>query len=152
MLRMLRIGMLAAFCLPAGATGAENGAPTVFATVKVTAYAGDTITAEVVKLVPAGQLQELGNAITDKENLIGKIARRTLPPGQPIPKSAIREPFIIQQGKTVALVFQSGNISITGIALALESGSAGDAISARNPDSGTVIRGVIQADGSLRAQ
>lgn len=151
MLRLARMGAVAALFLPWLAAASDNGA-LVFAAVKVTVYPGDTITAGIVELVPAGQAQRLGDAIADKESLIGKMARRTLLPGQPIPRSAIREPFAIQQGKTVPLIFQSGNITITGIALALESGSAGDIVSARNPDSGAVIRGVVQADGTLRAQ
>ena len=80
------------------------------------------------------------------------MARRTLLAGQPIPQNALRDPFVIRQGKTVSLIFQSGNISITGIAVALESGSAGEIIGARNPDSGMTVHGVVQADGSLRAQ
>jgi flagella basal body P-ring formation protein FlgA len=52
----------------------------------------------------------------------------------------------------VSFVFQSGNITITGVAQAAESGSAGEIVSARNPDSGALVRGVVQPDGSLRAQ
>jgi flagellar basal body P-ring formation protein FlgA len=151
MLKLLRIGAIAAFFLPGTAQASENGAA-VYASVSVPVYPGDTIAAGMVELVPVSQPQRLGDSITDKESLIGKMARRTLLPGQPIPRSAIREPFAIQQGKTVPLIFQSGNITITGIVLALESGSAGDVINARNPDSGTVIRGTVQADGTLRAQ
>jgi flagella basal body P-ring formation protein FlgA len=72
-------------------------------------------------------------------------------PGQPIPRVAIREAYVVIQGKTIPVVFQSGTVTITGVALALESGSAGEMISARNPDSGIVIRGIVQPDGSLRA-
>ncbi len=149
---LLWIGAIVALNLPAAATASDNGGLAVFAAVKVTVYPGEAITAEMVDLIPAGHFSGLGSAVTDKESLAGKIARRTLLPGQPIPKSAIREPFVVQQGKTVPLFFQSGSITIIGAALALESGSAGDLINARNPDSGTVIQGVIQADGSLRAQ
>ena len=35
-----------------------------------------------------------------REALIGKVARRTLLPGQPIPVSAIRDPYLVTQGKT----------------------------------------------------
>ncbi len=124
----------------------------VFPALKVAAYTGDTITPEMVVLVPAGHQSVLGSIVTDKESVIGKMARRTLLPGQPIPRNALREPYTVLQGKTVSLVFQSGSITITGVALALESGSAGEIVSARNPDSGIVVRGVVQADGSLRAQ
>ncbi|MGC1587558.1 MAG: flagellar basal body P-ring formation chaperone FlgA [Rhodomicrobium sp.] len=149
---LLCIGAIVTLNLPAAAPASDNGRPASFAAVKVTVYPGQTITPEMVNLVPAGHFSGLGTAVTDEETLAGKIARRTLLPGQPIPQSAIREPFIVQQGKTVPLIFQSGNITITGAALALESGSAGDLINARNPDSGSVVQGIVQADGSLRTQ
>ncbi|MGC2395473.1 MAG: flagellar basal body P-ring formation chaperone FlgA, partial [Rhodomicrobium sp.] len=76
---------------------------------------------------------------------------RTLLPGQAIPKVAVREAYVIFQGKTIQVIFHSGTVTITGVAYALESGSAGELISARNPDSGIVIRGIVQPDGSLRA-
>ena len=104
-----------------------------------------------IALKPAARAKGVGAFATDVESLVRKTARRTLLPGEPIPKVAIREAYIVFQGKTVPLVFQSGTVTITGAALALESGSAGETISARNPDSGVVIRGVVQPDGSLRA-
>jgi flagella basal body P-ring formation protein FlgA len=96
-------------------------------------------------------MKGVGAFVTDSESLIGKTARRTLLPGQPIPKVAIREAYVVFQGKTVQVIFHSGTVTITGIALALESGGAGEMINARNPDSGIIIRGVVQPDGSLRA-
>ncbi len=118
---------------------------------KRTIYPGDIITADMITSKPAGQIKGAGALVTDEDSLIGKSARRTLLPGQPIPKVALREAYVIFQGKTVPLIFQSGTVIITGVALALESGSAGEMISARNPDSGVVIRGIVQPDGTLRA-
>ena len=118
---------------------------------KRTIYPGDTITEDMITLKPAAELKGVGLLATDVESLIGKTARRTLLPGQPIPRVAIREAYVVFQGKTVPVVFQSGTVTITGVAFALESGSPGEMISARNPDSGVVIRGVVQPNGSLRA-
>ncbi len=150
--KTLRIGTAIALCFPAGALAYDAGSAAVFAALRVTAYAGDTITSEMVVLLPAGHQPVLGGIVTDKESVVGKMARRALLPGQPIPKNALRDPYIVRQGKTVRVVFQSGSITITGVALALESGSKGEIINARNPDSGIIIRGAVQADGSLRAQ
>jgi flagellar basal body P-ring formation protein FlgA len=146
---LLGLAAVVALCLPAGAQTYDAGGKAVFPVLKVTAYPGDIISADMVVLVPAGHQPALVSIVTDKESAVGKMARRTLLPGQPIPKNALREPLVIQQGKTVSLIFQSGGISITGVAVALESGSAGEIISARNPDSGVLVRGAVQADGSL---
>ncbi|MFZ1110052.1 MAG: flagellar basal body P-ring formation chaperone FlgA [Rhodomicrobium sp.] len=135
----------------AGAVHAADG--DALPVVKQAVYSGQTITADMIDLKPRAGLPQGASAfVTDGQSLIGKMARRTLLPGQPIPKAAIREPFIVFQGKTVPVVFQSGTVVITGIAQALESGSEGDLISARNTESGIVIRGVVQSDGTLRAQ
>ena len=116
-----------------------------------TIYPGDTITEDMIALKGADQIRGVGALVTDPESLIGRTARRTLLPGQAIPKVAIREAYVVFQGKTVSVIFHSGTVTITGIALALESGSTGETINARNPNSGIVIRGIVQPDGSLRA-
>lgn len=85
-----------------------------------------------------------------REELVGKVARRTLLPGKPIPVNAIRDPRIIQQGKSVRVIFISEGLTITALAVALQSGGVGELISLRNVDSGAVIRGEAQADGTVR--
>jgi flagella basal body P-ring formation protein FlgA len=149
---LLLLAAVAALCLPAGALayGADGGA--AFPVLRAAAYPGDIISADMIILKPAGNQPQLGGIVTSKESMVGKVARRTLLPGRVIPVTALREPFVVRQGKTVPLTFHSGNITITGVAVALESGSFGEYISARNPDSGTVVHGIVQADGSLRAQ
>jgi flagella basal body P-ring formation protein FlgA len=116
-----------------------------------TIYPGDIITEDMITLKGADQMRGVGAFVTEPESLIGRTARRTLLPGQAIPKVAIREAYTVFQGKTVSVIFHSGTVTITGVASALESGSAGELISARNPDTGIVIRGIVQPDGSLRA-
>jgi flagella basal body P-ring formation protein FlgA len=85
-----------------------------------------------------------------RDGLVGKIARRTLLPGRPIPLNSIREADVVGQGKPVTVVFQAGNLTITGQAIALQSGRVGDLLSMRNVDSGQVIKGIVQADGTVR--
>ncbi len=150
--KVLSIGAALALLIAQGKIAVADDSFGYLPAVKVIVYPGDTITAEMIVLKPAPQTFGLGAIVTEKQSLVGRIARRTLLPGRPIPKNAIREPYAVQQGKTVPLIFQSGTITISGVALALESGSAGEVVNARNPDSGIVIRAVIQADGSLRAQ
>lgn len=143
-------GTIALFLVSAGAVLAE-GAAAPIPVAKQTIYPGDIITEDMITLKPAAQIKGVGALVTDAESLIGKTARRTLLPGQAIPKVAVREAYVIFQGKTIQVIFHSGTVTITGVAYALESGSAGELISARNPDSGIVIRGIVQPDGSLRA-
>ncbi len=149
---LFRLGAVAALCFPPGALASDAGGGAVYPVLRTAAYPGDVITPEMIVLKPAGSRSQPMGIVTSKESMVGKVARRTLLPGRVIPVNALREPFVIRQGKTVPLTFHSGKITITGIAVALESGSSGEYISARNPDSGTVVHGIVQADGSLRAQ
>jgi flagella basal body P-ring formation protein FlgA len=86
----------------------------------------------------------------DRSSLVGRVARRTLLPGQAIPIVAVKLPDLVKAGKPVTLVFSAGPLTITGNATALQAGSAGDRISLQNPESGAVIRGVVTPDGSVR--
>jgi flagella basal body P-ring formation protein FlgA len=85
-----------------------------------------------------------------REGVIGKVARRTLLPGQPITLTSIREPYLVTQGKSVLVIFESGGLTITTNAMALQNGSLGEVIALRNVDSGTIIRGTVASDGTVR--
>ncbi len=87
-----------------------------------------------------------------REAVIGKVARRTLLPGQPIPMSAVRDPYLVVQGKPVLVVYEQGGLVISMRALALQNGGAGDVVSLRNTDSGATIKGTVAADGSVRLE
>jgi flagellar basal body P-ring formation protein FlgA len=85
-----------------------------------------------------------------RDELVGKVARRTLLPGKPIPLNSLREADTISQGKPVVIVFQAAGLTITGQAVPLQSGRVGDVLSLRNVDSGAMIKGIVQADGTVR--
>jgi flagella basal body P-ring formation protein FlgA len=81
---------------------------------------------------------------------LGKVAKQTLLPGHPIPLNGVREPFVVKQGQAALVVFQSGDLVISSTAVSLQAGGVGELISLRNSDSGITIKGVVQADGSIR--
>jgi flagellar basal body P-ring formation protein FlgA len=88
--------------------------------------------------------------IETRSGLVGKLARLTLLPGQPVPLNAVTEPNVVSNGSRVRVVFEEDGLDIETYAIALQSGSVGEVISVRNPDSGLTISGVIQSDGSVR--
>jgi flagellar basal body P-ring formation protein FlgA len=114
-------------------------------------YPGDVIGEDM--LVPRAFIASTvarHSIFESREGLVGKVAKRTLLPLQPIPISYIRDPYLVTQGKTATVVFQYGGLTITANALALQNGGLGDVVTLRNLDSGTVIRGTVVADGSVR--
>lgn len=122
----------------------------IYPVPRVTVYPGDAITRENLeprsfrfrKGVPVPYVQS-------SDELVGMVARRTLLPGKPIPRNALREADVIQRGQTAQIIFKSGPLLISGYGKALEPGAVGDIIALRNVDSGSIIRGQVLADGSV---
>lgn len=91
-----------------------------------------------------------GDFVSSRETIVGKIARRTLLPGTPIPLNAVSAPKIVVNGAKVRIVFEEGVLSISTYGAALQDGCAGDVISLRNLETGLTVSGTVQADGSVR--
>jgi flagella basal body P-ring formation protein FlgA len=89
-------------------------------------------------------------AIDSRAALVGKVARRTLMPGFPIPASAVGDPKAVANGAKVRLLYEDGALAITAYGTALQAGSVGEIISVRNLGSGLTVSGSVQADGSVR--
>ena len=88
-------------------------------------------------------------AVRRLEAVAGKVARRTLLPGKAILPGALRKAYQVERGNQVRLIYRSDMLTITGLALALASGSTGDVIQVRNVDSGLTVAGIVRADGSV---
>jgi flagellar basal body P-ring formation protein FlgA len=88
--------------------------------------------------------------IEARQNLLGRVARRTLLPGQPIPTNAVEDPWAVAKGAVVKIVVEDSGLSIVTYGSALQSGSAGSIIPIRNVDTGVIIRGVVQPDGTVK--
>ena len=116
----------------------------------VTIYPGDPIDADRLTDHTFYQSQVASGYVDSQDLLIGKVAKRTLLPDHPIAANAIGEDDLIKRGTAVRLVFQEPGLTITTYASPLQDGSPGDLIRVRNTDSGTIVVGVIQADGTVR--
>ncbi len=117
----------------------------------VTIYPGDDIVSRLIVEKSFSDRAVRRLAVFDSvAPLIGKIARRTLLPGQPIPLNAVRERDLVTRGAATLVVFRSGGLEITTYAVPLRSGSAGDAVQLRNKDSGVIFSGTVLADGTIR--
>jgi flagella basal body P-ring formation protein FlgA len=144
--RPIRI-FVAASVLFVGAANAEIRSLPV---PSLTIYPGETITAAMLTEKKfAGSAQSLNAAVTSAGAIIGMTAKRTLLPGRLIPPNAVKPADLVKQGALTAAVFRSAGLTISTYAVALRSGVEGDIIEARNPETGVVLRAVVQADGTL---
>ncbi len=76
--------------------------------------------------------------------IIGKVARRTLPAGQPIVAEALDDPQDVLRGETVHVQAIDGGASIRFDAIAQSSGQKGETILVHNPSSGRNFRALIE--------
>lgn len=128
---------------------AATAAEFVLPVPRVTVYPGDVIT-DAMLVDHEFRGTDVKGYATTRDMLVGKLSRQTLLPNRPIAATAVREPFAIKQGEPAVVVFISGGLVISGTAIPLQAGSAGEVISLRNTESGTTIRGKVQADGTVR--
>lgn len=88
--------------------------------------------------------------IEARQVLVGRMARRALLPGQPIPPNSVEDPWTIARGAMVKVVVEDSGLSIVTYGAAMQSGAAGALIPVRNTDTGVIIRGVVQPDGTVK--
>ena len=86
----------------------------------------------------------------DAGELVGKKARRTLVPDRLIARNAVAEPELVARGALTRAVYEIGGLSMAASVLALQDGMLGQLIQVRNVDSGRILTGVVQADGTVR--
>ncbi|WP_428525774.1 flagellar basal body P-ring formation chaperone FlgA [Roseibium sp.] len=87
-----------------------------------------------------------------RSQLVGQVTRRTLLPGQPIPINSVEKPLLVKRGEPARLVFQEQGLVIIMQVEALQNGGAGSFVRVRNVDSGLVVSGRVQQDGTIRVE
>jgi flagellar basal body P-ring formation protein FlgA len=80
----------------------------------------------------------------------GRITKRALVSGQPILLSYLRLAGAVVQGAPTKVRLEKSGLVITALLIPLQSGVAGQIVDARNPESGKVVKAIINADGSLQ--
>lgn len=140
------------FAFAAIAALPAQAANTVLPVPSVTIYPGDIIQDSYLvdrDFSSSPQMPRVG-FVDSRKMLIGKLARRTLLAGMPIPLNGVTEPNAVSNGARVRVVFNQDGLDIETYATALQSGSVGELISVRNLESGVTISGIVQSDGSVR--
>jgi len=112
--------------------------------------AGEVITMDDITYdkQPARHLRK--NTITNPKDLIGKSPKRVISQGRSIRREEIASPAILLKGTHVTMIFKAGNLEITTLGEALDSGAKGDVIRVRNMASKQIIDGVIETSGRVR--
>ena len=144
------LALLLGVAAAAGVATAAGAQTITLPVPTATIYPGDQINADALGERTFDQSQIRSGFADSEDQLVGKMARRTLLPDRPIALNAIGQVNLVNRGTPVQLVFQEAGLIITAFASPLQDGSAGDLIHVRNEDSGTIVIGVVQADGTVR--
>lgn len=135
----------------AAATRAASSEGRVLPVPSVTIYPGDLISESMLKDRVFPENYRFRTAVVESPRvLVGKAARRTLLPGEPIPMNSVDDPKLVTRGAQTAILFEEGGLSIVGIGIPMQSGALGETVQVKNVDSGRIITGRVQADGRIR--
>lgn len=151
LLALLATGFVAAFVWSAVSIGPSRAGPAETLPVPLmTIYPGDMISASMLadRDFPAGTSIRYP-VVAASSILVGKVARRTLLPGKLIPSNAVAEPDLVSRGSLTRAIFRDGGLVMTTLVLPLQNGVLGAYIQVRNVDSGQVIAGRVEADGTI---
>jgi flagella basal body P-ring formation protein FlgA len=144
--RRLSLLALAAFIAAAPVSAGSRPLPVPGQVI----YPGDRITDAMLRDNQDALVGDAGDVIWDRAALVGKVARRTLLPGRAIPTVAVEEPRAVSTGTLVQLIYENDGLTIVTTAQALQNGFVGQVVQVRNVESGTIVSGLVQADGSVR--
>jgi flagella basal body P-ring formation protein FlgA len=132
-----------------------NKASTVVQTVEVPVIIKQIRRGQIInpqdvayKAVPSRQIRE--NTITHEADLIGREAVRNLRMGHPIINYMVRIPATFKRGETVDVVYQKGTLRLLAEGTAMSEGNIGEWVRIKNLNSGSIVRGLVQANGSVK--
>ncbi|GIV16665.1 MAG: hypothetical protein KatS3mg022_2100 [Armatimonadota bacterium] len=90
-----------------------------------TIHTGEAIDADAVAMQRLATSADDPDLLTDPAEVVGKIARRPLAPGQPLKRSAIDLPAVIRHGQNVKLLVRLDGAVIETGAVAMQDGKVG---------------------------
>lgn len=114
-----------------------------------TIYPGEIIDANRLDEVEVTNPSLTGDYATSTKQVIGKVTSRTLLAGRVILVSGLRDPYAVERGKAVRIVYTNGSLMITAGGAPLENAAVGDLIRVRNTDSGIIVSGTVMEDGTI---
>lgn len=103
-----------------------------------------------LRIARVGSAQAKGDVLRDPAQVVGLMAKRGIPAGQPIRADDLVRPPVVARDTVVRLILDQGGLSVSGQGLALDSGATGERIRVRNPTSRAVLEGRVVGPGTVR--
>lgn len=113
-------------------------------------YPGQMIEQTSIEVVDASNCPNCdAGYIQDAAVVAGKIAIKTLEPGKLIFPGDIRMAPAVIRGEEVTVLYRKGALQISMSGIPLNEAAVGESVSIRNAESGAIVSGVVQADGTV---
>ena len=97
--------------------------------------------------VPQDRIRK--NTVTDKGQIVGKTALRTISPNRMIRTDELIAPAVISKGQPVTIRFLAKNLEIKGVGEAQEDGAIGSMIRVKNRDSKQIVQGIVEDEHTV---
>lgn len=94
-------------------------------------------------------VSDLVGFISDKEDIVGKEAKRNLVSGKSLRFGDLKAPVLVERGQIVDIVSGIGGLTVAMEGKALASGGRGDRVAVANTRTGKRLEGVVSASGSV---
>jgi flagella basal body P-ring formation protein FlgA len=111
--------------------------------------AGSTIRLEQLKVSQTVQFPFSDSPLDSPMQVTDRTARQSIPEGQRIVRAFLAEPKLVLQGERVHVRVVDGLATLSLDAIAQSTGSKGDTVLMRNPESGKSFRGVVEDKGTV---
>jgi flagella basal body P-ring formation protein FlgA len=144
------LSVVALSAVPAGAADTDAISLGTAVVPTETIYPGDVISSGQLEEVSVTNPNLTGDYAKNIRQVRGLVSKRTLLPGRTISISALRQPYAVTRGANVRLVMSMGSMTITAAGTPLDDGAVGDAVRARNLDSGIIVNGTVLENGTIR--
>jgi len=114
-----------------------------------TIRSGATITAQQIRMERVKQFPLQEHPTLTAADVIGQVARRTIPAGQVMTAGTVAPPKEVTRGSEVAVVVKSEGTQLSLPAQAESSGAIGETVSLKNPVNGRTFRGVVNGKNQV---
>lgn len=111
---------------------------------------GSTITAADVKEAVTEISDARAQYFHSSSEVIGKVMRRTLSPGDPLTRDSAANPLLIRTGESVRVQLQRGPIALSYMGKAEQDGRLGEIIRIRNLDFPRSLKATVVGRGEVR--
>jgi len=114
-----------------------------------TIRAGSVVTGEQVRMEQVKQFPLDEQPAIVAADVVGQVARRTIPAGQMVTAAFVTPPKEVTRGAEVSVVVKADGAQLSLPALAQSSGAVGETVSLKNPGNGRTFRGVVSGKNQV---